>query len=60
MALRKHAAIFSEGAEAFWTAKRLSECPYVGAKADAWYEGYAAAEKLAHEDWVNSGGSEFN
>ena len=37
-------AAFNEGWSAFWTAKKRSECPYVGQKQDQWYAGYAAAE----------------
>lgn len=41
---------FNEGWQAFWTAKRLGECPYVGQRQAEWYAGYAAAEAEAHAD----------
>jgi len=47
-----------EGWDAFWQAKRIADCPYVGANADLWCEGYALAEKVGYENEMSEPGAE--
>lgn len=41
---------WKNGWDAYWQAKRIADCPYVGEKADLWCAGYALAEKVGYEE----------